>query len=76
LKKPWITEKAHVNKMKKFLNFIGQGVDPDGQFIYQARRAQTEQELFEISDRFMLSGSNTYFADEPYEGLVARPNCE
>ena len=76
LKKPWITEKAHVNKMKKFLNFIGQGVDPDGQFIYQARRAQSEQELFEISDRFMLSGSNTYFADEPYEGLVARPNCE
>jgi tRNA-dihydrouridine synthase len=76
LKKPWITDKAHVNKMKKFLNFIGQGVDPDGQFIYQARRAQSERELFEISDRFMLSGSERYFADEPYEGLVARPNCE
>ena len=76
LKKPWITDKAHVNKMKKFLNFIGQGVDPDGQFIFQARRAQSERELFEITDRFMLSGSERYFADEPYEGLVARPNCE
>lgn len=76
LRKPWIAERAHVNKMKKFLNFIGQGVDPEGQFIYQARRAQSEQELFEICERFMLSGSRQYFADEPYEGLVARPNCE
>tara|TARA_B100000212_G_scaffold342569_2_gene330707 strand:- start:7293 stop:8339 length:1047 start_codon:yes stop_codon:yes gene_type:complete len=76
LKKPWITDKAQVNKMKKFLNFIGQGVDPDGQFIHLARRVQSERELFEILDRFMLSGSERYFADEPYEGLVARPNCE
>ncbi len=76
LQRPWITEKAHVNRMKKFLNFIGLGVDPQGQFIHQARRAQTERELFEICEKFMLSGTNTYFADEPYEGLVARPNRE
>lgn len=76
LQRPWIAEKAHVNKMKKFLNFIGLGVDPEGQFIHQARRAQSEQELFDICEAFMLSGTNTYFADEPYEGLVARPNRE
>lgn len=76
LRRPWINEKAQVNKMKKFLNFIGQGVDPEGQFIYEARRAQSESALFDICGRYMLSGANRYFADEPYAGIVARPNCE
>ncbi len=76
LRKPWVTEKTHVNKMKKFLNFIGQGVDPEGQFIYKARRTQTESELFSICDEFMLRPEGGYFADEPYQGVVARPNCE
>ena len=74
--KPWASEKARVSKMKKYLNFVGQGVDPDGAFLHQARRAQTKEELFSICDEYMLSSENQYFADEPYEGLVARPNCE
>ncbi len=76
LRRPWINEKAQVNKMKKFLNFIGQGVDPEGQFIYEARRAQSENALFDICSRYMLSVANRYFADEPYAGVVARLNCE
>ena len=76
LKKPWIQERAQVNKMKKFLNFIGQGVDPEGQFIYNARRAQSEDELFSICRQFMLDQESGYFADEPYSEVVARPNCE
>ncbi len=76
LEKPWIKERALVNKMKKFLNFIGQGVDPEGGFLHEARRAQSEDELFRICERYMLSGKLEHFADEPYEGLVARPNCE
>lgn len=76
LRKPWIPENSHVNKMKKFLNFIGLGIDPKGQFIHKSRRAQTEAELFEICEEFMLSGPNAFFAEEPYEGLIARPNRE
>ena len=76
LEKPWTPEKAHVNKMKKFLNFIGQGVDPDGRFLYEARRAQNKLDLFAICERYMLSGPLEFFADEPYKGVVARPNCE
>lgn len=76
LKRPWIKEKAQVNKMKKFLNFIGQGVDPDGQFIYRARRAQSEVELFDICQAFLLRPENGVFAEEPYVGIVARPNRE
>lgn len=76
LAKPWTPEKAHVNKMKKFLNFIGQGVDPDGRFLYEARRAQNKLDLFTICERYMLSGPLEFFADEPYKGIIARPNCE
>ncbi len=76
LERPWVPEKALVNKMKKFLNFIGQGVDPEGKFIYQARRAQSEVELFGICETFMLGDDAGNFADEPYAGVVARPNCE
>jgi len=76
IKKPWIPERAHVNKMKKFLNFIGQGVDREGRFLYESRRAQSEAELFDICERCLLASSSSRFADEPFRGLVARPNCE
>ncbi len=76
ISKPWLEEKSLVNKMKKYLNFIGQGVDPEGKFIYEARRAQSQDQLFEICDRHMLGKPDAYFADEPFKGVVARPNCE
>ncbi len=71
-----IPERAHVSKMKKYLNFIGQSVDPDGAFLYDMRRAQTETDLFSICDRHLLENADHPFADEPYEGVIARPNCE
>lgn len=71
-----IPERAQVSKMKKYLNFIGQGVDPDGLFLHAMRRAQTESDLFTVCDRHLLSGDSPPFADEPYPGVIARPNCE
>lgn len=71
-----IPERAQVSKMKKYLNFIGQGVDPDGLFIHDMRRAQTEEDLFAVCDRHLLANGSLPFADEPYEGVIARPNCE
>jgi tRNA-dihydrouridine synthase len=41
-------ESAQVQKMKKYLNFIGLGVEPTGKFLHEIRRAKTEQEFFEI----------------------------
>ena len=73
---PEIPEGAHVNKMKKYLNFVGQSVDPDGAFLHEMRRASTESELFSICDRHLLAGSGRQFAVEPYPGVIARPNCE
>ncbi len=69
-------ERAQVSKMKKYLNFLGQSVDPEGAFVYDMRRAQTEKELFAVCDRHLLRDPSAPFADEPHPGVIARPNCE
>lgn len=71
-----IPEQAHVNRMKKFLNFVGQGVDPTGAFLHDMRRTHSAAELFAVCDRHLLSEPDAPFADEPYDGVIARPNCE
>ena len=71
-----IPERAHVNKMKKYLNFVGQSVDPAGAFLHDMRRAETEAELFAVSDRHLLADPAREFSPEPYPGVIARPNCE
>ena len=73
---PGVPEGAHVNKMKKYLNFVGQGVDPAGAFLHDMRRAGTEADLFHVCDRHLLAGPGKLFAPEPYPGVIARPNCE
>lgn len=73
---PAIPEAAHVAKMKKYLNFVGQSVDPAGRFLHDMRRAMTEAELFAVCDRHLLAEPAKPFSDEPYAGVIARPNCE
>jgi tRNA-dihydrouridine synthase len=73
---PEVPERYHVNKMKKYLNFVGQGVDPTGAFLFDVRRVESEAELFAVCDRHLLDGSGRTFSPEPYAGVVARPNCE
>jgi len=73
---PDIPERAHVAKMKKYLNFVGQSVDPEGRFLHEMRRAMTEAELFAVCDAHLLSAPSRLFATEPYPGIIARPNCE
>jgi tRNA-dihydrouridine synthase len=73
---PGVPESAHVAKMKKYLNFVGQSVDADGAFLRDMRRAMTEAELFAVCDRHLLADPSKFFATEPYPGVIARPNCE
>lgn len=65
-------------RMKKFLNFIGTGVDAEGAFLYAARRAGTPLEILKIAERFLIAGnrSDLLFPEEPFPGIIARPNCE
>ncbi|MDX1976477.1 MAG: tRNA-dihydrouridine synthase family protein [Pseudanabaenaceae cyanobacterium bins.68] len=68
--------RSKVNYLKKYLNFIGQSVDPQGQFLRQMRLAQTELELWRVCDRFLAQQADQLYSLEPYAGLVARPSCE
>lgn len=76
--RPDLQGRYHINHMKKFLNFIGLGVDEDGKFLHEMRRAQTKAELDAICDRHLFDHGRAklHFPDEPIKGLVARPNCE
>lgn len=76
VQRPEMNEQRHVNKMKKYLNFVGQGVDPEGKFLYEMRRAKSKDQLFEICDRHMPSDPDCLFASEPYPGVIARPSRE
>jgi tRNA-dihydrouridine synthase B len=73
---PGIPEAAHVAKMKKYLNFVGQSVDAQGAFLHDMRRAMNEAELFAVCDRHLLAEPDRPFAEEPFAGVIARPNCE
>lgn len=66
----------NVTRMKRYLNFIGTGVDPDGAFLYEMRRAPNESALFGICDRYLITEPLRPMPLEPYEGVLARPKCE
>jgi tRNA-dihydrouridine synthase len=48
---PGIRESAQVQRMKKFTNFIGEGVD--GKFLHDIRRVETTVGFFAICERFL-----------------------
>lgn len=76
--RPGMEGNRHINHMKKFLNFVGLGIDVDGQFLREMRRARTKDQLDAICDHHLLADGRSAqpFPEEPIKGLVARPNCE
>lgn len=69
-------EHSQVCLMKKYLNFIGQSVDANGEFLHHMRRAMSKNELLNVIDKYVTSMGQAIFPDEPYPGIVARPNRE
>ena len=47
---PGLSEKSQVQKIKKYINYIGLGIEPSGDFLRRIRRAQTESEFFTICE--------------------------
>ena len=45
---PDVTELQQVQKMKKYANFLGMGVDASGRFLHDIRRASRREEFFAI----------------------------
>jgi len=50
---PDVREMAQVQKMKKYMNYLGVGVDPAGQFLHQIRRVATRAEFFRVCEEFL-----------------------
>ena len=48
-----VSENAHVQKMKKHMNYFGLGVEPTGQFLYQIRRVATNADFFRVCKEFL-----------------------
>ena len=44
-------ERGRVQRMKKFMNFIGEGISPE--FLHRIRRAETEEEFFGLCREFL-----------------------
>jgi nifR3 family TIM-barrel protein len=45
---PGVRESAQVQKMKKYLNYVGEGVEPSGRFLHDIRRVTTRANFFRI----------------------------
>ena len=50
---PVVRESAQVQKMKKYTNFLGLGVEPTGQFLHRIRRVDSRAEFFAICGEFL-----------------------
>jgi tRNA-dihydrouridine synthase B len=50
---PGVRESAQVQKMKKYLNYLGLAVDADGKFLHQIRRVSTRAEFFRVCETFL-----------------------
>jgi len=75
---PGLPERHHVPRMKKLLNFVAQGVDPQGAFLREMRRTVLRDDLMRVCDAHLLDGGRGElpFATEPHADVIARPNHE
>jgi tRNA-dihydrouridine synthase B len=48
-----LRESSQVASMKKYMNFIGLGVEPSGEFLHTIRRVSTEADFFATCRRFL-----------------------
>ena len=50
---PGVPESSQVQKMKKYMNFVGLGVDPAGRFLHDIRRVATKHDFFRVCQEFL-----------------------
>lgn len=66
---PDVREVSQVQKMKKYLNYIGLGVEPTGQFLHAIRRVLTRADFFRICAEYLDHGDEMPL--EPYAITLA-----
>jgi tRNA-dihydrouridine synthase len=50
---PGTPEAAQVQRLKKFMNYIGEGVPPGGEFLGEIRRVITRADFFAVCERYL-----------------------
>jgi tRNA-dihydrouridine synthase B len=50
---PEVREVSQVQKMKKYMNYLGLGAEPTGQFLHQIRRVSTRADFFKVCEEFL-----------------------
>ncbi len=50
---PGARESSQVQRMKKYMNYLGLGAEPTGQFLHRIRRASTQAEFFGTCEEFL-----------------------
>ena len=53
---PGVREASQVQKMKKYLNYIGSGVEPTGKFLHDIRRVATRTDFFRVCEEHLDHG--------------------
>lgn len=50
---PDVSEFSQVQKMKKYMNYLGLGAEPSGLFLHRIRRATSRAEFFAICEQYL-----------------------
>lgn len=50
---PTVRESAQVQKMKKYMNYLGAGVDTAGEFLFRIRRVTSRSEFFGVCEEYL-----------------------
>jgi tRNA-dihydrouridine synthase len=50
---PTIREAAQVQRMKKYMNYLGVGVEPTGEFLHRIRRVTSRADFFGICEEYL-----------------------
>ncbi|MBI4661664.1 MAG: tRNA-dihydrouridine synthase family protein [Verrucomicrobia bacterium] len=53
---PDAREASQVQKMKKYMNYLGAGVEPTGRFLHEIRRVTTRSDFFHVCQEFLDNG--------------------
>jgi nifR3 family TIM-barrel protein len=71
---PDARESAQVQRLKKFMNFIGEGIVPSGPFLHEIRRVTTRDDFFRVCRSYL--DHDLPMSLEPQGTAVAEPACQ
>jgi tRNA-dihydrouridine synthase len=50
---PDVPEASQVQRMKKYMNYLGMGAEPTGQFLHGIRRVSTRADFFRVCETYL-----------------------